>query len=407
MIRTVVLIFAIFPFTQIIPLHTYNQPYAVLSAILLLLAFPQALRGLPQLDRLMLVYLLLIGITMFLIAIPNELGVRQIQYLLAYGSPLVIVTALVFVMRSDPDRARRIVLFGILAWVGVALIQRLVSPSFLVFLASESEELAVNVLASGRGNLGLAPEPTHHGLHMLCLGGALMLLRGPLWAVALAFASALLLAMSSFAALVIALGVVLWMVLRPWRWPVLILAGGSFTLLLAYGSVLFEDDSRIGILLHLLNTYGIDTLLRDASSNARIYGIIAPATESLRGFLVPLGMEHSAWIALSDRILMQNPNIYFLSGAGPASGYGLILVQAGVFALPFLAYSFYRLCVLDAATWRGIFPAVAFSVFVGQIYLSTPSFSLVLAAAITAVLLRRDAARQARAAGPDNAEDAR
>jgi len=394
MFRSILLVFMIFPFTQIIPLSTYNQPYSLLTALLVLMVWPSAYGRMPQVDRFFLGYLFLVGMALFLISLLTEISIRQIQYLLVYVSPAIIVPAAVNVMCSNPQRARNILTWGILIWTGVGLVQLLAVPDFLVFLASRSDSLAQNILASGRGQLGLAPEPTHHGLHMLCLAAALMFLRGPVWVVGLAIGSALLIAMSSFTALTLAVGCVIWALLRPWRWPYLLVAVLVPGLFLAFGSLIFDPDTRIGVLLELLRDNGFAALLViDPSSNMRLYGIAAPVIEAARSVFFPLGMEHTAWMEMSSRILIRNPNIVDLSGSGPASGYGLIVVQAGLFGIPFVFYAFQRLCLPDAATWRGLTATAGFSVFIGQIYLSTPSFSLILASAITAILLRRAAAR--------------
>ena len=393
MIKFLPIVFMIIPFTKILPIESYNQPYAFLSALFVLLLKPSAFGRLPQIDRLALGYMFLLGTGLFFVAAFEEFSFRLVQYLLVYVSPAIMVAVAFFAMRSDPERVRKLLVYGICAWTFVGLVQRFVSVDFLVFLASQNDDLASNIIDSGRGVLSLAPEPTHFALHMLVMAGALMVMRGPLWAVALAAASALFLAASSFAALVIGFGGLLWAVMRPWRWPLVALFFVGVSTVFLIAQALFSPDTRIGRLIAVLTEFGFAGLLTDASANARIYGIIAPITESFNTLLVPLGATTSAWLDMRDVILAANSQIYSLSGAGPATGYGLILVQGGVLALPVLAYLFARLFWRAGASWRGLPVVIGATVFVGQIYLSTPSFSLLLAAVIFALVDERETAR--------------
>lgn len=390
--RTALIFFAVFPFLQILPLKTYNQPYAFLMAFLLLLLRPRILTEFPQRDRLVLIWLVVLGIVLFAFAMLGDISQREVQYLLAYISPVVLTTALYYVIRHNPERFRQLLIYGIIVWVSVSLVQRLFSQDFLLFLivsARDAGELAANIQLSGRGTLGLAPEPTHHGFQMLVLATCVYLLRGPAWVVALALFDAVLLALSSSALAALGLGGILWTLMRIRRWWIL---GAGIALLVSTRFILLQfldQTSRIGLLLtrFLDNT---DLLLLDASVNARFYGMVEPLRTAFNNGFLPFGMAHETWLDIRSEIMSGNPWVMFLSGSGPASGYGLILLHAGLFALPVIYFFFRRLCWDQRMTWAGFLSATGFIVFLGQLYLSTPSFGLLLAVAIYAHYHLRD-----------------
>jgi len=384
--RTALILFTVFPFLQILPLHTYNQPYAIVTALLLLLLRPQIFFDFPKNDRLVLTWLAVLGVVLFGIALLEGVSLREIQYLVAYISPLVLTTALYYVIRRDPERFRRILIYAAVIWIGVSLIQRLISQDFMLFLIvqSEAESLAFNIQQSGRGTLGLAPEPTHHGFHMLLLAMAIHLLRGPPWVVGLALFDAILLALSSSALAALGFGTIIWALLRARRWPFLI-GGVALLISIRFALLLVLDpNSRIGFLLtRLIKNNGADLLL-DASVNARFYGMTEPLRVVFENVLIPFGMSHETWMDIRGEILSGNPWIMLISGSGPASGYGLILLQGGLLALPVVYYFFQRTCWNHRMAWAGILAATGFVVFLGQLYLSTPTFALLLAVSIYA-----------------------
>ncbi len=383
--KSLLLILILFPFTKLLPLETYNQPYAVAFALLLLVFAPSSILRVPAADRWALTYFMMLGVAMFVWVVPRQAGARELQYLLIYITPFIIVPMALTAISSRIELARKILTLGIVVWAGVGAVQFLYDPNFLTFLVSSSTELGSNIVDSGRGVLSLAPEPTHFGLHIIALGASLYLLRGPTWAVALAILSSLLLARSSFALLVLALGALAWVMLSLRRWPLLLLAAGAAYFAQIVATTIFPEDSRIGRLLAVFTESGRDVLL-DYSVNARLYGIYAPIAESFSGFLVPLGIHQDDWLQLRDIILAENPQIINLSTSGAASGYGIVLVQAGLLGLPAIIYFFRRICLAKIENWQGFIGTSGFFVFMGQLNLSTPTFSLLLAAAIYATM---------------------
>ena len=106
-IHRALLIFLIFPFTQIIPLASYNQPYSFLIATMLLAAFPRTLLATPLLDRLALVWMAFLGTIMLLIEGTQQINFREINVWLSWIAPLMITIATFRVIHLNPDLARR------------------------------------------------------------------------------------------------------------------------------------------------------------------------------------------------------------------------------------------------------------------------------------------------------------
>src|SRR5262249_27394612 len=109
-------------------------------------------------------------------------------------------------LRAQPRLSRRIIEFSVLAWCFVAAVQTFVNPAFMTSLIGSWSEVAEGVVETGRGVLGLAPEPTHHAFHMIIVGASLMILRRSNGLASLCVADAMLLARSASALLSLVLG---------------------------------------------------------------------------------------------------------------------------------------------------------------------------------------------------------
>lgn len=402
-IALAVFVFAMFPFTQLYPLETYNQPYAIITSALFLALVPLSLLQIPKYDRLALIYLALIGLLMFFVEVPRGIDPRELLYLISYLTPLLVVPPLFYVMRNRPATARRLLSWAIIAWVIVGAIQRFISLTFLNFLVTQSEDLSVNIAASGRGVLGFAPEPTHHALHLVSMATALMLLRGNRIVVGLAIGAAVLLAGSSFAVLAIAAGTLIWALSAPLKrsWFFLLAVFGM--LLSTFLPYILSGDSRLVGLIDRALYSGTDVLISDASANARLSGIFLPIWETLRGGLLPSGISWQAWLEMRATILVENGWVFNLSEGGVASGFGLIFVQAGLFSIPVVLLFMKRFLVDFSNQQVGLLTASAFFCFLGQLYLATPSFSIVYAALVYGLAERRRALmhmRQMQRAAP-------
>lgn len=375
-------LFVLFPFTQLVPLPTYNQPYAVLMAGVILLGMPGIFMLLPQVDRIMLGYLAVLGGVLFLAAATQGLRFREISFLISYLTPLFATVVCYWVMRRYRDMAVRMLSVSICVWVAVGIIQTMGFPNFLTGFASHSEDLGSNIVASGRGTLGLAPEPTHFGFHMLLLGTALYLLRGPLWVVALAIAAMLLLAKSSSALLAVGLGILAWGCVRPLL-RIWLFAG--LAAVLAFSAIIplvFDDSYRITKIILALYYNGFDIFLLDYSINSRLSGMFAPFYLFQYQAMMPLGMSLESWAIVREHMLAQFSWIINLSGSGPASGVGLILLQGGILGVPVVLYILNRFILTLGRKPEGALTAACFWVFMAQFYMAAPTFGLVLAAII-------------------------
>ena len=383
------MLFVFFPFTQIIPLASYNQPYAFFVAFLIVCARPSIILNLPPIDRAMLIYLAVLGCLLFLFATLDGLVFREVSFLLSYLTPFFITVSCYWVLSTYPNMFRKTLTASIFAWISLGVIQSMGFPDFLTFLAAHSEELGSNIALSGRGALGFAPEPTHFGFHMVLLGSTLYILRGPIWVVGIAFAAALMIAKSSSALLALGLALLIWGGTRPirrlWIFISCLLATG-----LSAAIPLFLDDSyRItGIILQLYYS-GFDIFLMDYSINARLSGAFAPFYLFFDRAFLPLGLSLNDWDSARSHMLNQFSWIINLSSSGPASGFGLILLQGGIFGLPVFIYFSQRYIFALSSNLLGYFTAASFMVFIGQLFLATPTSGLVLAAIIFETKRRR------------------
>ena len=375
-------LFILFPFTQIIALPSYNQPYAALLGSVIILTIPRAPFLLPKLDRFMLIYLAVLGGILFLSALPKGLSLRQVSFLLSYVTPLIVTVSCYWMFLNYAETCRRLLIGAICIWIGVGLVQAIIFPDFLTFLASHSDNLGSTVILSGRGVLGLAPEPTHFGFHMLILATTLAILGGSMWAVCLALVGAFILAKSASALLALALGILLWACIRPLRRIWVFLAIAVMISLISSLVLLLDESFRINRILMAVYETGFEIFLRDYSVNARLSGAFAAFYGFLERFGIPLGMSGESWSYVRAELLSDFAWIITLSERGPASGVGLILIQGGFFGLPVVIYIFARLVVSLANSRLGFLASASFVVFLGQFYLATPTFGLVLAATI-------------------------
>ncbi|MCY0093035.1 hypothetical protein [Hoeflea ulvae] len=374
-----VLFFCLFPYVQLVPLSSYTQPYGFLMAAVLAMLWPGTIPGLPKLDLVLLVYIAALGCVMFSIEFVGTLDMREASFLLSYLTPLVTTAACYAFLRRSPELVRKCVIYAIFAWLGVSVLQYLISPTFLTFLITSNSELGSDIVASGRGVIGLAPEPTHAAFHIILLGAVVAFLGGPLWVTLMALCSTLLVYRSASAILVFAIALLIWGGLRPF-WRSWVLGAVVLAALIARPlAQLLGDSTRIGSLMGQLSEGGLGLLVADYSTNIRLAGMFMPIYHAFENYLMPQGISIERWGEIRSEILSQYSWIMDLSFAGPATGWGLFIVQGGFLGVPFVIYGAYRFFGL-----RGVvlsYLAVAcFVVFMNQFYVSTPAFGLVLAA---------------------------
>ncbi len=376
------LIFFLFPYTKIIPSSSYTQPYGLLLALVIVVLRPQAITNLPQIDRVMLSFLAMIGVAMVLFQLPLGLQPRELAYLISYITPLVTTAAAFWMLRLYPDMVRKLLIAAAVIWFVVSIIQLFISPTFLTSFVSNDPNLAQDIRASGRGTLGLAPEPTHNAFHNLLIGASLVMVGGPAWAIGLCIASAFILAQSASAVLVIGLGLLLWAVRHPFLGWIIALPFIFPQFAIQTLSSLTNPQTRLGSIISRLKDLDPAVVLQDHSINFRLAGASMPILYSIEDFFLPQGVSIENWVEQRNRILAEQTWVIDLSTVGPASGFGLYLVQGGIIALPVILYFMYRLILIRQPHFASFVAIVVFTIFLGQFYLSTPIFGLFYAALI-------------------------
>jgi len=379
------LIACLFPYTQFIPIETYTQPYAFLLGVVVFAFYAQQTFPLiSQSDLLSLFGLALAGVIGFIIGcfpIPSE---QEVKYLLVYVSPLFLTVASAAVFLHYPSLSLRIVSFAALLWLFVGAVQTVYDPNFAASFVGAWQDAAEVVVESGRGVLGLAPEPTHHGFHLLLLGAILTVLGGSRIIVWSCVLGAVVLARSSSAVLALAVGAGILAVQHPfkYRWPIAMTAAGFAIAIYTVVYVLDVDGLRLAQLAGAVLEEPTAILQIDYGVNLRLGGMLASWLYSFGSFLLPHGLSHENWIANSAEILRRFPWLFDISTAGPPSGFGLVIYQLGIFGVLLLARPVLLMLKNPVADASRMIVLAAFFVFMGQYLLSVPGYSVLYAALI-------------------------
>ncbi len=387
------LVACLFPYTQFLPIESYTQPYALALAIpLFILQGRAVLESIPCGDAVALLGLAFLGTVAFLMDCTPVPDAQEFKYLLIYVSPLVQTVAAFVVITRYRRMTLAILTVAIFVWLAVGLVQTFIDPTFATSMVGEWQDAAEVSVESGRGVLGLAPEPTHFGFHMIVLAAVVTVLQGsrPLaWACVI---GALLLARSTSAALTLVLGSCLFVLRMPLKYRLPILAG-----LLASPFVVFllleRIDPESSRLLYLASSFLDEPgaiLGIDWSVNVRLGGLIATMRDSFGNFLLPHGLSHADWLDHSRDIVSRFTWLFDLSDVGPPSGFGIVIYQLGIFGVLVLYRPIVRLLTTPVVRFEQIFVLAAVWVFVGQYFISTPGYSLLYACAIYAAMHARD-----------------
>ena len=392
------LIFSAFPYVQIIPSASYTQPTALILAALIFVLKTSPMRHVDLRDRTALLGLALTGFTVFLLTCFPYDNQQEYKYLLNYISPLVITLASLKYLIRHPDFSKKIMQASIVIWLGIAVVQKFISPTFALGLVGQWSEHSFDILESGRGVLSLAPEPTHHAFHMLILAACLIQLDRSSFSrilVLLCIFDAIVLAASSSALVAIGLASLILLLFYQLKWLafvlILIMIGWFYTDSI---KTIFPDGSRIFMLISAVLAEPTAVLSVDYSVNMRLGGMIASIIASGSNFFFPHGMGVASWEVSREDLLQRLPWLMDLSNVGPPSGIGVLLFQIGLLALPFLWQVFSRILSINVRwTEQIVLLAIPF-VFLGQYYISAPSFSLLYACALLRSYLLRQQRRQ-------------
>lgn len=379
------LVACLFPYTQFLPIQSYTQPYALILGLVIFAIHGRAtLESIPRFDSLTLIGLAFAGTIAFIIDCIPSPSSQEAKYLLIYLTPLVLTIAGFTVIHQDPILARRIVSASAIIWLTVGSIQSTVNPNFMVSLVGQWQESVEDVIASGRGVLGLAPEPTHFGFHLVVMAGLLTLLAGNRLLTWSCILGALIFARSSSAALALLMGAGLFTLQMPPRFkvPILLALGLTPLFILWLIQIMDPESSRLLFLMSSAIDNPSLILQLDYSVNVRLGGMIAPLLDTLDRGLLPHGLSHAYWLEHSRLIIENHAWLLDLSQVGPASGYGIVIYQLGFVGALLLARPISRLVAVSLQSFDKIAVLAAASVFVGQYFISTPSFSLLYASSI-------------------------
>lgn len=379
------LLLTVFPYLQLIPSDSYTQPFAfLLGAVLFFMHSWPVLFRLPFYDQIALGGLAIVGIFIFFITCFPYTNQQEYKYLLSYLSPLLVTIPLLRYVEHAPATAVRLLRLSILIWIVIALIQKFLDSTFLGFLVGPWGESALDIVQSGRGVLGLAPEPTHHAFHILLLAASLAILdanRRSRWVLIFCGVDAIFLAASSSALLVVGIAVILWLFFYRQRW--FVVAGLLGAAAWEFADQFFmNSEYRIGQLISAVLADPSSLLTVDYSMNMRLGGMLAVIMEVFHNLFLPFGMSVQAWETARIGLLADLPWLIDLSSVGPPSGIGMLLFQGGAVGGLLISMIFHRILSSRVSTLGRILLIACPFVFLGQFYISTPTFALLYACAL-------------------------
>lgn len=378
-----------FPYTQVLPVaqNSYTQPFSYGVAILVLAAGRRPLQYLTARQWTVILSFAALGALLLLLSVGVRPQAQEIKYLLSFVTPLLLVPALARVVEHYPALVRYVLGGAIVTWGVVAFLQAVAFPGLATGLVGQWGEVAYYLERSGRGVLGFAPEPTHHAFHILLLGATLALLDRTgawWWFVAACVADAVLLAQSASAMAVLALAGILLLGLRRPVW--LLMAGAvisaAWAVLPSVLPAILGYDSRAGQLVLAFFQNPFDWIVSDFSVNSRLGGVYVVAMDILQRGLLPAGLSWNQWLVTRETALLEHRWLLGLSDVGPPSGLLAVVYQAGFLSLPILGAMLRPILRLQRKPllYQGVLIAAPL-VFLGQYYLSAPTFSLLVAAA--------------------------
>ncbi len=384
---SVLLLLTAFPYLQLIQFGSYTQPYALILGILL---FPimawSVLSRLGLGDQIALIGLALTGIIIFIITGYPYVNSQEFKYLISYVSPLLLTVPILFYLKKYNIIAIKILRISIFIWLVVAVVQKLINPNFLIFLIGQWGESALDIVESGRGVLGLAPEPTHHAFHILLLATCLALLdekKQSDWLLIFCVIDSVVFAASASAILVLGMSVIIWSLL--YRQSLIFYILIIILLMNGFGiidGILINTNVRIAQLISAVLKEPMSVLTLDYSMNMRLGGLIAVIITTLSNALAPFGMSLEVWEIARENMLNDLPWLIDLSSVGPPSGIGQLLFQTGFIGAIFISIIFKRVLSFRVGSIEKILLITTPLIFLSQYYISTPTFSLLYACAL-------------------------
>lgn len=377
LILAVGLIFCYFPYTQIIEIESYTQPYALIVCVMgAALSFSTLTVHFPKSDAMALCALAFAGIFVFALTCLPSPGPQDFKSLLMYVSPVAFATAAFALYHERPELTERIVTVAACAWLLVGLVQTMVSPTFATGFVGQWQESAGVVADSGRGTLGLAPEPTHHGFHMMVLAATLAVMRGRNWYSVACIIAVLVFARSSSSLLALGLGSALFFGMQTKKGIAMLLLASPLYFLLGslFESGALPESSRIVELMRTAYESPNALIMSDYSANVRVGGVVAGFGEIIDGYFLPHGLSAEAWMSQVSSILSKYPWLFSISNSGIPSGFLIIVYQLGFIGIMLLYVPVSRFIRREGPAFENWLLACVVFVFLGQYLISTPGF---------------------------------
>ena len=373
--------FCCFPYTQIIEFESYTQPYAILFCGIAAVLHPGRLaQEFPKAHLGSLAGLAITGIGFWLVAAQAYgVGPQELKSLLMYVGPIAFAATGFVAFRDYPDLLAKLFAVVVVIWILVGIIQVVIDPSFATFLIGSFQDTASASEDSGRGVLGLAPEPTHYGFHLLILAAGLAVLGKYRWLSLLCVVAALLLARSSSALLAVLVGSFLYIIchrrilLIPMIFAIPFLIGLKY--LADAGGI--PDSSRILVLLSAFLRDPSEFFYSDYSVNARIGGMLAGVDTVFMDYFVPHGLANQDWLTEISPLLSRYPWLLGISESGIPSGFVITVYQLGALAVLLLYLPVKSFLVRSDSWLHNWLLCIMLVVFMGQYLLSTPGFGLI------------------------------
>lgn len=336
------LFFICFPFIQLIPSDSYNQPYYIfVAAIVFILCFSSF--GFKNKLPFQIGFIfLLTGFASFLLFCFPYTDVQDYKSLLTYISFYLIPLVTYYLCKHHKEYLISFLKISIITWFVVGFIQAFIYQDFLNFLMGEYSSHSIVAGQGGRGVIGLAPEPTHYGFHILLLGIGLYSISTNKLFLILSFIQAFVFAKSSSALLAIVLGCVFYLIFHKklvsflLALICLVIYFSSGFLINLLDQFVSEDSSRIITMVVFFFQNPTDLFLTDTSLNARLGGLYVTFQAVFNDFFLPHSISHKSWIKETIKLLQKNQWLLVLSDSQPPSGIGSVLFQIGFLFFPYL-----------------------------------------------------------------------
>lgn len=412
MIANFLLIAGLFPYFKIT--SGYTQPYPLLIGIVYFFLNYKDIYNISILyiGKKSVCYAFAITVYSLLLLAGSADSYNSLKYFVAILSPIVLVPAYLKIFDGNRFKTLKLLKISLLIWTIVAFLQKI---GFNLPLGVVAPDIQESFLNSGRGVSSLAPEPTHYALTVIPLFATLFLLGfQKRYVLSLGLFSVILLSGSSTAIVIFLSSLVLviakifvdkliaapcFYIFQPQKSSkvskkslvafaitVLIVILVTTTLLsLSYTEttgIRFINLFRRFVSGVNIDSWSLNSLLQtmsviDYSFASRIGGSLIAISLCIGNLFVPFGFSRELWISISDNYSID------VSQAGPPSGYISLIFWLGFAIIPFIIYLM-SLCFRGNSSnlFRNFIIISSFLVFLMQIYLSIPSFSLLVASAI-------------------------